>query len=146
MSKYGYSVGFGVIMLSWLGTPGEIQRSLSPLAQVQAGDGKLTFEIYADKAKETRWRLKAANGKILATAGQGYQAKADAKNADENLIKKLDSYKFEVYEDKGKEHRWRLKASNGQIVAASSEGYSSRDACEAAIDLIRKHVAKAKVE
>ena len=40
---------------------------------------KLKFEVYAGKAGEFRWRLKAANGETLATGGQGYNAKADAK-------------------------------------------------------------------
>ena len=42
--------------------------------------GKLKFELYKDKAGEFRWRLKAGNGAILATGGQGYKAKTDAKN------------------------------------------------------------------
>ena len=32
---------------------------------------------------------------------------------------------FEVYTDRAGEHRWRLKASNGEIVA-TSEGYTTR--------------------
>lgn len=32
---------------------------------------------------------------------------------------------FEVFEDKGGEHRWRLRADNGEIVA-QSEGYATR--------------------
>ena len=41
---------------------------------------KLKFEVYKDKGGEFRWRLKAANGAILATPGQGYKALADAKH------------------------------------------------------------------
>lgn len=39
--------------------------------------------------------------------------------------------KFEVYQDKRGEWRWRRTASNGQIVGASSEGYDKRGDCEA---------------
>ena len=39
--------------------------------------------------------------------------------------------KFEVYQDKKGEYRWRRKASNGQIVGAASEGYKSKKDCEA---------------
>ena len=35
---------------------------------------------------------------------------------------------FEVYEDAGGKHRFRLKASNGQVIA-SSQGYESKAAC-----------------
>lgn len=38
---------------------------------------------------------------------------------------------FEVYKDKRGEFRWRRKASNGQIVGASSEGYKKKSDCEA---------------
>ena len=146
MSTRMWLVGIGTLLISWLGMPGEQRLVPSHLATVQAGEGKLKFEIYEDAAKEHRWRLKAANGKILATAGQGYKAKADATKSVERLIKDLDKYKFEVYEDKAKEFRWRLKASNGQTVASSSEGYTARADCEAAIALIKKGVAKALVE
>ena len=33
--------------------------------------------------------------------------------------------KFEVYQDKAGKYRFRLKASNGQVIAAS-QGYASR--------------------
>jgi uncharacterized protein YegP (UPF0339 family) len=39
--------------------------------------------------------------------------------------------KFEVYQDKRGEWRWRRTASNGQIVGAASEGYKSRKDAEA---------------
>ena len=37
---------------------------------------------------------------------------------------------FEVYQDKRGEYRWRRKAANGQIVGASSEGYTKKADCE----------------
>lgn len=42
-----------------------------------------------------------------------------------------DKDKFEVYQDKRGEWRWRRKASNGQIVGAASEGYKSKADAEA---------------
>jgi uncharacterized protein YegP (UPF0339 family) len=121
------------------------------LRAAQSGKGKLTFEIYEDAAKGYRWRLKAANGEILATAGQGYKAKGDCKKGVERIQEEMGkgkktTYKFEVYVDKAKEYRWRLKASNGQVVAASSEGYKAKAGCEKAIDLIKKGAAKAEVK
>ncbi|RED17921.1 YegP family protein [Pontivivens insulae] len=38
--------------------------------------------------------------------------------------------KFEVYQDKRGEYRWRRTASNGNIVGAASEGYKSKADCE----------------
>jgi uncharacterized protein YegP (UPF0339 family) len=107
----------------------------------------LKFELYKDKAGEFRWRLKAANGAVLATPGQGYKAAADAKHSIE-LVQKSgtdDKMKYEFYEDAKKETRWRLKAGNGQVVASSSEGYKTKADAEKAVAHIKAAAAKAEV-
>jgi hypothetical protein len=45
----------------------------------------MTFEVYADKRGEWRWRLKHGNGNILATASEGYKSRADALRCIENV-------------------------------------------------------------
>ncbi len=40
----------------------------------------MKFEIYKDAAGEWRWRLKAANGQIVATSGEGYHNKSDCRH------------------------------------------------------------------
>ena len=52
------------------------------------------FEIYADKAGEFRFRLKARNGEIIGT-GEGYKAKAGCKNGVESVIKTAPDAKVE---------------------------------------------------
>ena len=37
--------------------------------------------------------------------------------------------KIQLYQDKKDEWRWRLKASNGRIVATGGESFSSRSNC-----------------
>ena len=44
------------------------------------------FEIYADKRGEFRFRLKAANGQIIAV-GEGYKAKASCLNGIASIVK-----------------------------------------------------------
>jgi len=39
------------------------------------------FEIYKDASDEFRWRLRARNGKIIATSNDGYHNKADAEHS-----------------------------------------------------------------
>jgi uncharacterized protein YegP (UPF0339 family) len=49
-------------------------------AQEKPGGGQagaLTFEVFKDSRGEFRWRLRAANAKIIADSGEGYKAKAD---------------------------------------------------------------------
>jgi uncharacterized protein YegP (UPF0339 family) len=53
---------------------------------------------------------------------------------------------FEVFKDVKKEYRWRLKASNGKIIADSGEGYVAKADCEHGIELVKKEAASAKIE
>jgi uncharacterized protein len=53
---------------------------------------------------------------------------------------------FEIFKDNKKEFRWRLKASNGLIIATSGEGYVAKADCEHGLELVKKDAAKAKVE
>lgn len=45
--------------------------------------------------------------------------------------------KFELYKDKAREWRWRLKAGNGRIIAVSSESYKRHYDILVAIQLVR---------
>jgi len=53
--------------------------------------------------------------------------------------------KFEVYQDKKGQYRFRLKAANGQVIA-TGEGYSTKKACMNGIASIRKNAADAKLD
>ncbi len=46
--------------------------------------------------------------------------------------------KFEIYNDKAGEFRFRLKAGNGQIILAS-EGYKAKSGCENGIASVMKN-------
>ena len=46
--------------------------------------------------------------------------------------------KFEVYTDKKGEHRFRLKAANGQVILVS-EGYKQKDGCMNGIASVKKN-------
>lgn len=52
--------------------------------------------------------------------------------------------KFELYTDKSGHYRFRLKASNGQVIA-SSEAYNSKASAKNGIDSIKKNAATAQV-
>ena len=52
---------------------------------------------------------------------------------------------FEVYQDRGEEWRWRLVASNGNIVADSAEGYASKQGAKRGIESVRTHAPAATV-
>jgi uncharacterized protein len=45
--------------------------------------------------------------------------------------------KFQVYQDKKGEYRWRLRHQNGNILAMSSEGYKAKDSCMKCIENVK---------
>lgn len=49
--------------------------------------------------------------------------------------------KFEIFPDSAGEYRWRLRAANGEIVA-QSEGYTSQEGAERAVDGIAQIVGQ----
>lgn len=104
--------------------------------------------------------LKAGNGETIAVGGEVYKAIASCKNGC-NSVKTnapianvedqtVEGYataknpKFEIYTDKKGETRFRLKAKNGQVIAAS-EGYKTKKACENGIESVRKNAADADI-
>ncbi len=53
---------------------------------------------------------------------------------------------FEVYEDSAGEWRWRLVAVNGNIIADSGEGYTSKQGATRGIESVRRTAPEAVVE
>ena len=113
--------------------------------------------------KETKtgvkFDLKAGNGEVIATS-EVYTTKAACVKGIESVKKNsavanvedqtVEGYateknpKFEVYTDKAGEFRFRLKATNGQIIA-TGEGYKSKSGCMNGIESGKKNAADADV-
>ena len=53
---------------------------------------------------------------------------------------------FQIYKDAKNEYRWRLKADNYKIVADSAEGYTTKQSCEAGIEIVKKQAPTATVD
>ena len=109
------------------------------------------FQVYKDARGKCRFRLLADNNKIVAT-GEAYKQYAGCINGVKSIQKncnaaiedttvegaqKIKNPKFEVYKDTADQFRFRLKASNGQIIA-ESEGYETKEACLDGVGVIRK--------
>ena len=52
---------------------------------------------------------------------------------------------FEVYEDNAGEWRWRLVVTNGNIIADSGEGYTSKQGAKRGIRSVKANVPDATV-
>ena len=106
-----------------------------------------------------KFDLKATNGQVIATS-EVYESKAACENGIASVqknapIAKVEAQtaagfetvthpKFELYEDKGGEYRFRLKARNGEIIAIS-EGYTTKAACENGIASVQKNAPEAEI-
>ena len=53
---------------------------------------------------------------------------------------------FEVYQDSAGEWRWRLVAANGNIIADSGEGYTSKQGAKRGIESVKEGAADATIE
>lgn len=118
------------------------------------------FVIKPTKNGGFKFDLKAGNGQVIATS-QVYKAlkscKAGVASVAANApvaaledqttegFEVMKNPKFEVYNDKAGEFRFRLKAKNGQIIAVS-EGYTTRKACDNGIASVQKNAVDAPVE
>jgi uncharacterized protein YegP (UPF0339 family) len=118
--------------------------SAAPAVARQAG-GKMTFEIYKDKAGEFRWRLKTADGDVLAVPEDAYKSQADAKRAVNSIRTNVKKLKVEYTTDKAKMHRWELKASNGRVMARASKGYKTKAEAEKVVESFQAGVTTAGV-
>lgn len=116
--------------------------------------------VIKEKNDKFSFRLKASNGEVIAVS-QSYKSIITCKAGIDSVMRcapvaavenqteegyAIEKHpKFEVYTDKAGESRFRLKAKNGQIIAAS-EGYSSLKSCLNGIESVRKNSVDAKIE
>lgn len=53
---------------------------------------------------------------------------------------------FELYRDAGSQWRWRLVHANGNIIADSGQGYSSKRRARQGIESVKTNAADAPIE
>ncbi len=129
-----------------LPTTGSASPQVAKAGKAQASR-TLKFETYQDARKEHRWRLKSSNGQIIATSGQGYKDSRDCRAAIDRIKKDAAAkLTFETYQDAKQQYRWRLKSTNGQIIATAGQGYKDKRDCASAIETIKKGAESARVE
>ena len=106
-----------------------------------------------------KFDLKAGNGEVIATS-EIYASLASCKKGVNSVIRNapvagvenqtvegfetVKHPKFEIYQDKAGEFRFRLKATNGQVIAVS-EGYKAKASCENGIASVKKNAVDAPI-
>ena len=84
---------------------------------------------FTDLRAQVFAEIAATNGAIVGASSEGYKAKSDCEaNMNRGAVP---TDKWEFYQDKKGEWRWRRFAQNGRQVGRSSEGYKSRGDAEA---------------
>lgn len=114
--------------------------------------------VIKNSGKGFSFTLKAGNGEVIGVS-ESYSSESACENGIESVRKNAPianledqiagtsavNPKFEVYEDKKGECRFRLKARNGEIILAS-EGYKSKASCLNGIESVKKNAPDASVE
>jgi len=106
-----------------------------------------------------KFDLKATNGQVIATS-EVYSSDSACKKGIESVAKNapvaaiedqtVEGYavekhpKFEIYTDKAGEFRFRLKATNGQVIA-TGEGYTTHANCIKGVESVKKNAVDAEV-
>ena len=115
------------------------------------------FEIKTVKSG-IKFDLKATNGEVIASS-EVYTTEAACRKGIESVknnalsavedqtvepIEMQKHPKYEVYQDKAGEYRFRLKARNGEIIA-TGEGYKKKASCLNGIDSIKRNAPDAEI-
>ena len=107
------------------------------------------YQVYKDVKGKFRFRLRAANNKIVAVS-EAYESKAGCINGVESVQvncqspvedktvaeKRLGNPKYELFVDSALKFRFNLIAANGEIIA-SSEGYNRKQGCLHGIEAVK---------
>jgi uncharacterized protein YegP (UPF0339 family) len=110
---------------------------------------KAKYQVYKDTAGKFRFRLRAANNKIVAVS-EAYESKKGCMNGVKSVQKncgapiedrtigaeELPHPKYEVFTDVASKFRFNLSAPNGEIIA-SSEAYESKQGCMNGIEAVQ---------
>ncbi len=114
--------------------------------------------VVKQTATGVKFDLKAGNGQVIATS-EVYTTEAACLNGIESVKKccvgdiedqtaeeivAVKHPKFEVYQDKAGESRFRLKARNGEVIA-TSEGYEAKASCLNGIESVKKNAPEAEI-
>ena len=108
-----------------------------------------------------KFDLKASNGEPISTS-EVYKSEkscragiasvkknapiAEVEDTTEEGFAKVKHPKFQIYMDKSEHYRFRLRATNGQIIASCGEPYKSKKACLNGIDSVKRNAPDAEIK
>ena len=111
-------------------------------------DGRYVFNLYAAN------RVIVATSQIYSSSQsaiigiKSVIANAERTNIEDQTLKQYQPMpypKWEIYEDKGGQYRWRLLATNGSCIL-HSQGYTQKSTCKKGIESVIRTAKNAKID
>jgi uncharacterized protein YegP (UPF0339 family) len=135
-----YTAGLAVIalssafipMLSRAETETESERGTRERREAELATTEAQLERTEEARDEARIERDEAN------------VAADAAAAELESVRQSKA-RFELFEDRGGGHRWRLRHRNGNIIATSGESYASRQKCQQGMHSVMRNALGADV-
>lgn len=101
-----------------------------------------------------KFDLRGANGEVVATS-EVYETESACRKGQESVRKnaaiasvedqtageRCPNPKFQLYQDRAGQYRFRLRAKNGKIIAVS-ENYTTKGNCLDGMEAVRKYAAE----
>ena len=150
-------IGVGAVLVPLLSRTSEEEVSALRRELLEMGetleDTAADERDLADAVAELRAALadtKADEADLAALADELRGESADAQADEADLAAQLRSLRtsqarFELYEDKSGQHRYRLRHRNGNIIATSGEGYTRRHNAQKGLESVRRNALGASV-
>ncbi|MCY7396465.1 MAG: hypothetical protein LH468_10005 [Nocardioides sp.] len=93
-------------------------------------------------AQQPSWWLYDETNEVVAWAGETYPSLRVAEDAADDFRSGATRAKFELFQDRSSQWRWRAYAAD-RLVASSGEAFLSQIAARRAANLVRDNVARA---
>lgn len=127
-----YTLGFAIIALASVVVPMLSRAETETASERAAREARESSEASARAEQElTREELDEA------------EAALEAKAAELEALHTSQA-RFELFADRGGSWRWRLRHRNGNIIADSAEGYSSKQKCQQGLHSVERNAPTAE--
>lgn len=111
-------------------------------------DGRYVFNLYAANRVIVATSQIYSSSQSAITGIKSVIANAERANIEDQTLKQYQQMpypKWEIYEDKGGQYRWRLLATNGSCIL-HSQGYTQKSTCKKGIESVRRTAKNAKID
>jgi uncharacterized protein YegP (UPF0339 family) len=120
-----YTLGFAIMAVASVVVP------MLSRAETETASERTAREAREAEQSETREEL------------DEIRAAAEMRAAELESLRQSQA-RFELYQDRAGKWRWRLRHRNGNVLADSGEGYTSRSAATAAVDGVKRNAPGAE--